>query len=78
MEYVNNLGAVIRSAEFFGCAEIIIPKRRSAGITEAVAKVSAGALFHTNIARVSNISNSIKKIKKFGIGGRYRDWWKTC
>jgi len=67
VEDVHNVGAVIRTAEFFGCAGVLMPKRRSAGITDAVAKVSAGAVFHMKVSRVSNISNSIKKIKKYGI-----------
>lgn len=46
---------------------MIIPKRRNAGITEAVWKSSAGALEYMPIARVSNLSSTIEKLKKLGI-----------
>ncbi|AGK61873.1 rRNA methylase, putative, group 3 [Archaeoglobus sulfaticallidus PM70-1] len=62
----NNLGAVIRTAEFFSCAGVVIRKRRSAGINETVAKVSTGAVFHIPIAR-ENPVNAVKKIKNAGI-----------
>ncbi len=62
----QNLGAVIRNAVFFGCDGIVIPKRRSAQINETVIKASAGSAYHINISRVSNLSNSIKKLKKYG------------
>lgn len=62
----QNLGAVIRNAVFFGCSGIIIPKRRSAQINETVVKVSSGSIFHTDIARVSNLANTLKSLKKLG------------
>jgi len=62
----QNLGAVVRNAVFFGCSGIVIPKRRGIQITDAVVRASVGAVFHTNISRVSNLANSIKKLKKFG------------
>jgi 23S rRNA (guanosine2251-2'-O)-methyltransferase len=61
------MGAILRSAEFFGCAGVVIPKRRCVQVNETVAKVSAGAVFHLDIARVENIANTLKKLKKFGI-----------
>ncbi|MBE8539101.1 23S rRNA (guanosine(2251)-2'-O)-methyltransferase RlmB [Geoglobus acetivorans] len=62
----QNLGAVIRNAVFFGCSGVVIPKRRSAQINETVVKVSAGAVFHADIARVANLANTIKNLKKLG------------
>ncbi len=67
VEDPNNLGAVLRSAEFFGCAGVVIPKRRAAQVTESVVKVSAGAALHLDIARVENLANSLKKVKKYDI-----------
>jgi len=67
VEDPNNLGAVLRSAEFFGCAGVVIPKRRSAQVTDTVVRVSAGAVLHLDIARVENLANTLKKLKKFGI-----------
>ncbi len=67
IEDPQNMGAIIRSAEFFGCAGIVIPKRRCVQVNETVAKVSAGAVFHLEIARVENLANTLKKVKKFGI-----------
>ena len=63
----HNLGAIIRSAECAGAHGIIIPKRRSAGLTAVVDKASAGALEHSLIARVANIPAALKELKKRGI-----------
>ena len=60
----HNLGAIIRSAECAGAHGIIIPKRRSAGLTAIVDKASAGAAEHALIARVPNISAAIKELKE--------------
>ncbi len=62
----QNLGAVIRAAEFFGCGGVIIPKRRSVQVNETVVRVSAGAAFHLDIARVANLANTLKSLKKVG------------
>jgi len=67
VEDPNNLGAVLRSAEFFGCSGVVIPKRRSAQVTDTVVRVSAGAVMHLDIARVENLANALKKLKKFGV-----------
>jgi len=67
VEDPQNLGAVIRSANFFGCSGVIIPKRRAAQITETVLKVSAGAVFHIDIARTGNFASHLKKAKKKGL-----------
>jgi len=62
----QNLGSAIRNAVFFGCSGIVIPKRRCAQINDTVVKASAGSVFHADIARVSNIANTIKSLKKLG------------
>ncbi len=63
----HNLGAIIRSAECVGAHGVIIPKRRSAGLTAIVDKASAGAAEHMAIARVPNISAAIKELKDNGL-----------
>jgi len=63
----HNLGAVIRTAECAGAHGVIIPKRRSAGLTAVVAKTSAGAVSHVPVARVANLPASLKELKKRGI-----------
>ena len=67
IEDPNNMGAILRSAEFFGCGGVIIPKRRCVQINETVVKTSAGAVFHLDIARVENLANALKKLKKYRI-----------
>ena len=64
----HNLGAIIRTAECAGAHGIVIPKRRSAGLTAVVAKTSAGAVAHMPVARVANIPSLIKDLKKQGVG----------
>lgn len=63
----HNLGAVIRCAEGAGAHGIIIPKRRAAGVTPAVAKASAGAVEHLAIAKCSNVSDTVRKLKDKGL-----------
>ena len=63
----HNLGAIIRSAECAGAHGVIIPKRRSAGLTAIVDKASAGAAEHMAIARVPNIPAAIKELKDRGL-----------
>jgi 23S rRNA (guanosine2251-2'-O)-methyltransferase len=63
----HNLGAVIRTAECAGAHGIIIPKRRSAGLTAVVAKTSAGAVSHVPVARVPNLPSLLKDLKKQGV-----------
>jgi 23S rRNA (guanosine2251-2'-O)-methyltransferase len=67
IEDPHNLGAIIRSCEAAGAHGIIIPKRRSAGTTAAVAKASSGAVYHIPIARVSNLVSAITELKKLGV-----------
>ena len=62
----HNVGAIIRSAEAFGCNGIIIPQRRSAGITGTVAKVSAGALDNILVSRVVNLNRTLHELKEEG------------
>ena len=63
----HNLGAIIRTAECAGAHGIIIPKRRSVGLTAVVGKASAGALEYMPVARVSNITAPIDTLKKVGV-----------
>ncbi len=62
-----NLGAIIRSANASGAHGVIIPKRRAAGLTAMVSKASAGAILYTKVARVTNISTEIEKLKEAGL-----------
>lgn len=63
----HNLGAILRSAECAGAHGVIIPKRRSVGLTATVAKASAGAVEYMKVARVTNINNAIAQLKEQGI-----------
>jgi 23S rRNA (guanosine2251-2'-O)-methyltransferase len=63
----HNLGAIIRTAECAGAHGVVIPKRRSAGLTAVVAKTSAGAVAHVPVARVANIPSLLKDLKKQGV-----------
>ena len=63
----HNLGAIIRTAESAGVHGIVIPKRRSAGVTSIVDKTSAGAVEHMAVARVANLSSAIKELKAAGL-----------
>ena len=63
----HNLGAIIRSAECAGAHGVIIPKRRSAGLTAVVDKASAGAAEHMAIARVPNIPAALRELKEQGL-----------
>ena len=64
IEDPHNLGAIIRTAETAGVHGIVIPKRRAASVNSTVNKVSAGATEHMKIARVNNITETIKFLKK--------------
>ena len=63
----HNLGAIIRTAECVGAHGIVIPKRRSAGLTSIVGKTSAGAAEHMAVARVANLPATIKELKSRGL-----------
>ncbi len=63
----HNLGAIIRTAEALGVHGVIIPKRRSVGLSAVVAKVSAGAVAFMPVARVGNLAGTIAELKEKGI-----------
>ena len=67
IEDPHNLGSIIRTAETAGVHGIIIPKRRAAAVNSTVAKTSAGAVEYMKIARVTNISDAIDKLKRAGL-----------
>ena len=67
IEDPHNLGSIIRTAETAGVHGIIIPKRRAASVNSTVNKVSCGAVEHMKIARVTNISDAIEKLKEEGL-----------
>lgn len=71
IEDPHNLGAIIRTANLAGAHGVIIPKRRAVGLTATVAKASAGAINYTPVAKVTNISQTMKELKKEGI-------WFVC
>ena len=62
----HNLGAVVRSAEAMGAHGLVLPQRRSAGLTGSAAKVAAGAMEHLPVARVVNLNRSLEKLKDSG------------
>jgi len=63
----HNLGAILRSAECAGAHGVIIPKRRSVGLTAVVAKSSAGAVEYMKVAKVTNINAAITELKEKGV-----------
>lgn len=67
VEDPHNLGAVIRTAEGAGVHGVFIPERRAAGLTSVVAKVSAGAIDHMPVARVTNTSRLVESLKAAGV-----------
>lgn len=71
IEDPHNLGAIIRTANLAGAHGVIIPKNRAVGLTATVAKVSAGAINYTPVARVTNLPRTIEALKKEGI-------WFVC
>lgn len=71
IEDPHNLGAIIRTANLCGAHGVIIPKRRASGLTATVAKTSAGAINYTPVAKVTNISNTIRELKERGM-------WFVC
>ena len=71
IEDPHNLGAIIRTANQAGAHGIIIPKRRAVGLTPTVARTSAGAINYTPVAKVTNITQTIKELKDKGM-------WFVC
>jgi 23S rRNA (guanosine2251-2'-O)-methyltransferase len=67
IEDPHNLGAIIRTAECAGAHGVIIPERRSAGLSYTVEKTSAGALEYMPVARVKNINTTLEKLKEKGL-----------
>lgn len=67
IEDPHNLGAIIRTAECAGVHGVIIPKRRSAGLSYAVGKASAGAIEYMRVARVTNIAVLLDELKERGV-----------
>lgn len=66
IEDPHNLGAIIRTAHAAGAGAVVIPERRSAGLTETVAKASAGAVEHIPLVRVVNLSRTLETLKQRG------------
>jgi 23S rRNA (guanosine2251-2'-O)-methyltransferase len=62
----RNLGAIIRSAAAFGSGGVILPMRRTAGITATVAKAAAGGMEHVALVQVTNLSRSVERLKQAG------------
>ena len=71
IEDPHNLGAIIRTANLAGAHGVIIPKRRAVGLTAVAAKASAGAIHYTPVAKVTNLTNTMKGLKKEGM-------WFVC
>ncbi|HYF93120.1 MAG TPA: 23S rRNA (guanosine(2251)-2'-O)-methyltransferase RlmB [Symbiobacteriaceae bacterium] len=67
IEDPQNLGSLLRTADAVGAHGVIIPERRAAGLTETVAKVSAGAVEYVPVARVVNITRTLEELKKRGV-----------
>jgi 23S rRNA (guanosine2251-2'-O)-methyltransferase len=66
VEDPHNLGAVIRTVNAVGADAVVIPERRAAGLTETVAKASAGAVEYTPVARIGNVGQALEKLKQHG------------
>ena len=66
VEDPHNLGAIIRTAQAAGAAAVLVPDRRAAGLTEIVAKASAGAIEHLPVVRIGNVSQTLEELKKRG------------
>ena len=71
VEDPHNLGAIIRTANLAGAHGVIIPKRRTVGLTSTVAKTSAGAINYTPVAKVTNLVRTMEELKEKGI-------WFVC
>ena len=67
IEDPHNLGAILRTVDAVGAHGVIIPKRRAVGLTEGVAKASAGAVNYVPVARVANIAQILEALKKEGL-----------
>ncbi len=82
LEDPHNLGAILRTAEAAGAHGVVVPRRRSVGLTGAVYKASAGAVEYVPVARVANITDALKEMKKrgmwiYGLDMDGEDWCAT-
>ena len=66
VEDPHNLGAIIRTSLAAGAHGVVIPERRAAGLTDAVARASAGALAHLPVAKVTNLVRAMEELKEMG------------
>jgi 23S rRNA (guanosine2251-2'-O)-methyltransferase len=66
VEDPHNLGAIIRTALAAGAHGVVIPERRAAGLTDAVARSSAGAIAHMPVAKVTNLARTMEELKEAG------------
>ncbi len=71
IEDPHNLGAIIRTANLAGAHGVIIPRHRAVGLTAVVAKASAGALNYTPVAKVTNLTAEMERLKQQGL-------WFVC
>lgn len=67
LEDPHNLGAILRTAEAAGAHGVIVPKRRAVGLTDTVYKASAGAVEYVPVARVTNLTDTVKELKRRGV-----------
>lgn len=67
LEDPHNLGAILRTAEAAGAHGVIVPRRRSVGLTDTVYKASAGAVEYVPVARVTNITDTLRELKERGV-----------
>ncbi|MBO1913898.1 RNA methyltransferase, partial [Microvirga sp. 3-52] len=67
LEDPHNLGSILRTADASGVHGVIIPRRRSVGLTAVVAKASTGAIEHVPVVRVNNLSQTVDELKKRGV-----------
>ncbi len=67
LEDPHNLGAILRTAECCGVHGVIIPKNRSVGLNATVAKLSTGAIKYVKVAKVTNLTTTIKELKSKGL-----------
>ncbi len=66
VEDPRNLGAVLRTAEAIGIKSVLLPQRRSCGVTPTVVRTSAGAALHLRIGRIGNVVQTLEKLKEAG------------
>ncbi|HWX24225.1 MAG TPA: RNA methyltransferase, partial [Vicinamibacteria bacterium] len=67
VEDPRNLGAILRTCEAAGADGVLVPDRHSAGLSESVARTSAGAMEHVRVARIGNVVQAIETLKEKGL-----------